>query len=457
MEKKHVLILVYCWRTGGVENVTATLGNGLCGEYDIHIGVLEEICDNAYQLDAGVEFFSFHGDRGWMERLDECVRMRNIELIILQSHMVSAFYQVILRYAKQIPCIVYAHENYFLPTPRWEYQYGTQRFYPLQQAAAVAWEPGFAQRLYNYTNDNGVVMPNANGFEAPLFAERECASGRIAAIARWDDPKKRIDRILHTFALVAREDETARLTVIGPYNLGMRFESTECGDVCGQTLKQYLDSLGSIRERITFTDKVTYTQCASRLQEADILIHASESEGFGLVITEAAACGVPAVVCGFPGVSELIDDGISGYIVRQGDVKGMAEHVLTLLHDDALYSRMRRNAYAMAERFSQQRFCERWGSLIELVLQRPTSLALKPFRSEASFDERDIESIVCQYEYALSQAWVYTARFYDTKAFRRLYPLYQRIKNSIDHVLHGRAEKRGRVQKNGDDVQRSDG
>jgi hypothetical protein len=76
-------------------------------------------------------------------------------------------------------------------------------------------------------------------------------------------------------------------------------------------------------------------------------------ESFGLAALEAMACGVPAIATRVGGVSELIDDGITGRLFEVGDVEGMAAAAIALLKDRIDLSTM---AHA-ARRAAQDRFC----------------------------------------------------------------------------------------------------
>ena len=60
------------------------------------------------------------------------------------------------------------------------------------------------------------------------------------------------------------------------------------------------------------------------LPVADLMLMPSELESFGLAALEAMACKVPTIATRVGGVSELIDDGVTGRLFPVGDVDGMA-------------------------------------------------------------------------------------------------------------------------------------
>lgn len=63
------------------------------------------------------------------------------------------------------------------------------------------------------------------------------------------------------------------------------------------------------------------------LASMDILLNPSVTETFGIVTLEAMSCGVPVVGADAPGTSSLIDDGVDGRLIAEGDIKGFADAI----------------------------------------------------------------------------------------------------------------------------------
>src|SRR5206468_3315470 len=83
-------------------------------------------------------------------------------------------------------------------------------------------------------------------------------------------------------------------------------------------------------------------------QAADVFLFASETETQGLVLAEAAACGVPAVTVAAPGCDEVVRDGASG-ILTKNDATALAEAVISLLLDPGRRLAMAARARQIAE------------------------------------------------------------------------------------------------------------
>jgi len=87
------------------------------------------------------------------------------------------------------------------------------------------------------------------------------------------------------------------------------------------------------------------------LQTAHVVASASEKEGWGLTILEAAACGAPAVVRDVPGLRDAVRDGESGLVVPAGDPGALAQGLGRVLADPALRARLSAGALRWAARF----------------------------------------------------------------------------------------------------------
>ena len=75
---------------------------------------------------------------------------------------------------------------------------------------------------------------------------------------------------------------------------------------------------------------------APLIASLDVLVSASRTEAFGMVLVEAAACGVPVVATATEGAREIVTEGLTGSLVPVGDVRALASSVAALLRDEGL-------------------------------------------------------------------------------------------------------------------------
>jgi glycosyltransferase involved in cell wall biosynthesis len=117
----------------------------------------------------------------------------------------------------------------------------------------------------------------------------------------------------------AQRHGDAYLAFVGPDEQGLRDElARQCG---------------AAAPRVRFTG---YTDAPERyLAAADLLCLPSYREGFGSVVIEAAAAGVPAVASRIYGVVDAVVDGETGFLFEPGNIRDLA-HKLGMLLDDPM-------------------------------------------------------------------------------------------------------------------------
>jgi glycosyltransferase involved in cell wall biosynthesis len=116
----------------------------------------------------------------------------------------------------------------------------------------------------------------------------------------------------------------------------------------------------SLHSQVKFTGRVSYDELVKLLGSSWINLHFSLTEGFGLSIVEAAACGTPTVALDAPGVSEVINEFGLGLVARDvGDMKNKIEEIL----ED--YDMWSRRVYENSFKFSWDKTAEEWNKLFK--------------------------------------------------------------------------------------------
>lgn len=153
-------------------------------------------------------------------------------------------------------------------------------------------------------------------------------------------PHKRVEHVLEAAAVLRTEIPRLRVRIVGSGwwhdEIAARIKELDLGDIV--TLVGFVDDESKGRE----------------LASAWVLAMPSLKEGWGLVITEAAAHGVPAV--GYRaagGVAEVIDDGASGLLV-DGGVREFTAALRSVLTDERLRAKLRAGASHRADSLSWQ-------------------------------------------------------------------------------------------------------
>lgn len=117
-------------------------------------------------------------------------------------------------------------------------------------------------------------------------------------------PSKRVEESIRAAALLRSSGWNGRLHVVGSGPVRYR-----------KTLERLVAALG-IRETVTFHGRVEDEARRRLMQRASVLWMTSVREGWGLVVTEAARHGTPAVVYDVPGLCDAVVDGVTGRVVN---------------------------------------------------------------------------------------------------------------------------------------------
>jgi L-malate glycosyltransferase len=165
-------------------------------------------------------------------------------------------------------------------------------------------------------------------------------------------PVKRIPDVLKTFDRIRRK-APSRLLLIGD---GPERSSAE----------RLARQLG-FEELATFLGNVAPIETV--LPIGKVLLLPSDSESFGLAALEAMACGVPVVGAAAGGLPEVVEEGVTGFLLPVGDVDGMAEAALGLIGDEEKWKRFSKEARRRAvEEFPTEGIVSRYRKLYEKTL-----------------------------------------------------------------------------------------
>ena len=149
------------------------------------------------------------------------------------------------------------------------------------------------------------------------------------------DREKSVDRVLLAFERVASTVRRARLLVVGHGKEAERLRRRAAR----------LAAAGGVQ----FLGVRAHDTLPTCYQAADLFLFASETETQGLVLAEAAACGLPAVAVNASGCDEVVRDGETGLLTKS-DPTALAEAAIGLLLDGERRAAMALRARDVAER-----------------------------------------------------------------------------------------------------------
>lgn len=120
--------------------------------------------------------------------------------------------------------------------------------------------------------------------------------------------------------------------------LGAKYKLLMVGD--GELLNKVKEFVtrNNLRNKVIFAGQ--RNDIADILAASDIIVLSSRWEGLPLVIIEAAMAGLPVVASGVGGIPEMIEDGVTGFIVTPRNPLALAEAIQKLLNDAQLRRRL---------------------------------------------------------------------------------------------------------------------
>ena len=244
----------------------------------------------------------------------------------------------------------------------------------------VAQDPGTAWRTLRRR-----AYPMATGLVTMTRGAMECFTADMRPRS-WVIPNmaERRDRVAKTEAGSPKVlTAVGRLTHQKGFDLLLQAFATIAADHPEWTLRIWGEGadraeLEALRSRLQLDDRVELPGVTDRpggwIDTADAFVLSSRFEGWGLVLGEAMAAGLPCVsfACDF-GPEEMIDHDVDGLLVEPGNVPQLARQLSRVMADEDLRARLGNTARETTLRFEPGRIGRRWTDMIEGLLAEATA------------------------------------------------------------------------------------
>jgi len=189
--------------------------------------------------------------------------------------------------------------------------------------------------------DRDVVRARIAPGDAPLLLY----VGRIA-------PIKGLETLLDALACLRARGSAARLVIVGG-------EADEPVDGHEAAIRQRVDVL-RLRDAVHFVGAQPQEALRDYYVAADVTVLPSYYESFGMVALEAMACGSPVIGSRVGGLATTVRDGVTGFLVPDGDAAALCERIDMLVDDPDLRFRLGREGVQWAAR-------HRWPCVTEAI------------------------------------------------------------------------------------------
>lgn len=188
-----------------------------------------------------------------------------------------------------------------------------------------------------------------NGINLEKFASKpfnwqpEKRSLKLVQVARYEMQKKGQDILLQALRQVIDAGYDVQCSLVGTVSLKTEAQHQELLAV----IQQY-----DLAEHVKLL--INRRDISSILVEHDVFVLPSRKEGFGLVIVEAMACGLPVIASNLEGPAELIQNNKNGYLFTPDNPEELAKVIMQLYDNPETISSLIRQGQNTASIFSIQ-------------------------------------------------------------------------------------------------------
>lgn len=165
--------------------------------------------------------------------------------------------------------------------------------------------------------------------------------------------RKGIDVVIGAFAQAAAERPEIALLLIGDGPRRTDYEASVSEALC---------------DRVRFAGHVPQADLPAIFRAADVFVLASRHDGWGVVINEACAAGLPIVTTRQTGAArDLVDHGRSGFVLERDDVEGFATAMSRLADDADMRRAFGLRSRELVGRFSPDRGAELFQRAVDAI------------------------------------------------------------------------------------------
>jgi len=192
------------------------------------------------------------------------------------------------------------------------------------------------------------VIPNGIDLEkySSMSKNSKQVNGKTILFVGRLHPVKGVQYLIEAMAIIHQEMPDVKLIIVGE---GIEREKLEA-------LAKKLD----LKECIQFAGQVPQEKIPLFMQQGDVFVLPSLSEGFPLVLLEAMACGLPIVATRVGGIPDILKDGINGYLVNTEKCDEISIKILILIKNEILWREISENNLLFVKKFY-------WGGVIERI------------------------------------------------------------------------------------------
>ena len=369
---KKITFLMLHLNYGGIEKQVTTLANELCKNYNVEIIALYDLLNGKsfYNLDDRINVkFIFNFGPNKREIIQS---LKKFKIITLVKELVKSIKILHTKY-NGMKKIVNNIDSDIVISSRIEFSKQIHR----KDIITIAQEHSYidnekyknkVKRSFNGINYL-VVMTNKSKEKYDLWLKNiknkpkvivipnmikqninaqvsSLNSNQIISIGRLE-PVKDFYTLIIVFSILTKKYPNLTLKIIG--------DGSE-KEILNEMIKEC-----NLQDKIILTGKLGEEEINEELLKSEIFILTSKNESFSLVLCEAMNYGLPCVAFDVEvGPREIIDDGVTGFLIKDRNIDLMIEKISNLLEDEVLRNNMGKNSSDCIKKFYSNNIIKKW-------------------------------------------------------------------------------------------------
>lgn len=355
----------------GGERVTANVANLLSLKFDVYL-INSYLHHSVYNISNKINNVFLHNEKKRLrytffndiKKLRRTIIDYNIDILIMVGFSGTPLIAYISSFA--LPCKIVYWEQSTINRYNLLDEYKEKKlYYTISQwlinrfsdKIIVLTDKEKENYICNYHISDNKIAQIYNYYTSDLYNPniKYCSKAKKIVTVANVDPIKGYDLLIDVANIVFSQDEEWSWEIFGDYKLNNR-------NVYYSKLQDKIKSFG-LENRLIF--KGASNNIFNEYKNYGIYVSTSLCEGFGMTLLEARLNKLPLVSFDIKsGPSDIIDNNLNGFLVKDESIKEMALVLLKLMHDEDLRIRLSKMSYEGIDKFNENSAVEKWENLL---------------------------------------------------------------------------------------------
>jgi glycosyltransferase involved in cell wall biosynthesis len=291
-----------------------------------------------------------------IQKLISLARVKRVEIIHLNTQLSRDFFGLFVAKSLSVPCVIHLRSFKSSKMNKYKADYLNKmntRYIAISNQIKKHWiDKGLSSQYFEiiYNIFQPYQLDEISSKEIPLMTDYD--GYKIIYVGRFADFKG-IPFLIDTFYQLIKDNYYARLYLVGDGDE----ESKIREKVSALNLEKHVVFLGYQKNTLSY------------IKNADLLVLPSNNEPFGRVLLEAMYIGTPAIGTKSGGIPDIIEDGVSGFLVEYGDIEALKKSIIKILKNEQVKKEIIKGGYdTMNSKFRVETYQEKLENLYDTLI-----------------------------------------------------------------------------------------